>query len=98
MHVEKDGDSMIQCAYCKSKSFRRTTLEFKDQLKLVLLRYPVRCRHCGHRVTVSLFTAYKHAMPREAPHIGANLSWQQWTSGSDEDNPTVIAARKKNEE
>jgi hypothetical protein len=76
---------MIHCKVCKSTSFRRTGIEKSDKPMLFLLRYPVRCRTCGHRKRVSIFAAFFTALSRNAPHKG-NIG-QTWTEFTTESNP-----------
>jgi hypothetical protein len=40
----------VICSECSSSSFRLSRFRLKDVERLLLLQYPVRCRHCHHRV------------------------------------------------
>jgi hypothetical protein len=40
----------VTCPECTSSSFRLSHFRVKDIERLLLLQYPVRCRHCHLRV------------------------------------------------
>ncbi len=44
----------MNCAECSSSSFRLSRFRVKDLERLLLLQYPIRCRHC-HRRTYAGF-------------------------------------------
>ncbi len=45
----------MNCSECASSSFRLSRFRWKDVERLLLLQYPVRCRHC-HRRTYAGFS------------------------------------------
>jgi len=47
----------IRCQRCSGQTFRRSTLRSADALQIFLMRYPVRCLHCGLRQMVSFTIA-----------------------------------------
>lgn len=44
----------MTCSECSSSSFRLSRFRMKDLERLLLLQYPVRCRHCHRRVYAGL--------------------------------------------
>jgi hypothetical protein len=44
----------VTCPECSSSSFRLSRFRLKDFERLLLLQYPVRCRHCHRRVYAGL--------------------------------------------
>jgi hypothetical protein len=44
----------VTCPECSSSSFRLSRFRTKDLERLLLLQYPVRCRHCHRRVYAGL--------------------------------------------
>jgi hypothetical protein len=44
----------MTCSECSSSSFRLSRFRIKDLERLLLLQYPVRCRHCHRRVYAGL--------------------------------------------
>jgi hypothetical protein len=44
----------VICPECSSSSFRLSRFRTKDLERLLLLQYPVRCRHCHRRVYAGL--------------------------------------------
>jgi hypothetical protein len=69
-----------QCQFCRGRSFRRSTLRFKDLGVLMLLRYPVRCLQCSKRQSVWLSVA-RQAMPSSVKQLRAPrnaMPWQDW--------------------
>jgi len=44
----------VTCSECSSSSFRLSRFRMKDLERLLLLQYPVRCRHCHRRVYAGL--------------------------------------------
>jgi len=47
------------CRACGSKNLRPSRLQLKDLVYLIILRYPVRCRTCRERFSVSIFSVRK---------------------------------------
>jgi hypothetical protein len=45
------------CPECSSSSFRLSRFRLKDVERLLLLQYPVRCRHCQRRTYAGLTLA-----------------------------------------
>lgn len=43
------------CHACGSRNLRPSRLQLKDLAYFLVLRYPVRCRHCRKRFSVSIF-------------------------------------------
>jgi hypothetical protein len=39
----------VTCPECSTSSFRLSRFRLKDVERLLLLQYPVRCRHCHRR-------------------------------------------------
>jgi hypothetical protein len=48
----------MTCAECSSSSFRLSRFRMKDVERLLLLQYPVRCRHCHRRAYAELPLAF----------------------------------------
>lgn len=49
----------MQCRRCGSKKLRLSHFYFHDLIRMLLLRYPLRCRDCRARYYVGFATAYK---------------------------------------
>jgi hypothetical protein len=47
----------VTCPECSSSSFRLSRFRMKDVERLLLLQYPVRCRHCHRRSYAGLALA-----------------------------------------
>ncbi len=47
----------MNCPYCGTSTFRLSHLRLTDFSRLILLRFPVRCRLCRERFYVFLSTA-----------------------------------------
>jgi hypothetical protein len=47
----------VTCPECSSSSFRLSRFRMKDFERLLLLQYPVRCRHCHRRLYAGLSLA-----------------------------------------
>ena len=52
------------CVFCGNSGFRRSRLRITDVLRLLLLRYPVRCIRCGQRQYAFIRTALSARPPR----------------------------------
>ena len=44
----------VTCPECSSSNFRLSRFRIRDIERLLLLQYPVRCRHCHRRVYANL--------------------------------------------
>jgi hypothetical protein len=55
---------IVYCHTCGSRNLRPSRLQLKDLPYFFALRYPVRCRHCRKRFSVSIFSLRK--LRREA--------------------------------
>jgi hypothetical protein len=44
------GGTRVTCPECSSSTFRLSRFRIKDLERLLLLQYPVRCRHCQRRL------------------------------------------------
>jgi hypothetical protein len=58
----------IRCHECGSTHFRRSRIRLKDLMKLIFLRYPVRCYACyarGYAPMLTAFTGDRKPMKRE---------------------------------
>ncbi|MGA7887571.1 MAG: hypothetical protein WCA44_17670 [Acidobacteriaceae bacterium] len=40
----------MMCGRCKGTEFRLSRVKWRDVPQLIMLRYPVRCRACHHRM------------------------------------------------
>jgi len=49
----------VYCHTCGSKNLRPSRLKLKDLVYFLILRYPVRCRYCRKRFSVSIFSIRK---------------------------------------
>ena len=63
----------MKCPYCGSSRFRLSHLRFSDMVRLLVVRYPVRCRLCRERMYAFLPDALRlrgslHAT-REDPSV-----------------------------
>ncbi|WP_213807074.1 hypothetical protein [Granulicella sp. dw_53] len=71
----------IQCKFCRSQGFRRSTLRMEDLKYLFLMRYPVRCLRCSKRQRVSFTVARisepSRAKQRKARHKAAREKARQ---------------------
>ena len=56
----------IYCHACGSRNLRPSRLQLKDLVYLLILRYPVRCRNCRKRFSVSIFSIGKIRREAEA--------------------------------
>ena len=45
----------ISCQTCGSRNLRPSRLQLKDVAYFLVLRYPVRCRYCRKRFSISIF-------------------------------------------
>jgi hypothetical protein len=50
----------MQCSDCYSTDFRRSRIRPSDLLRLVLMKYPVRCKGCFQRCYVSIPVAFQY--------------------------------------
>jgi hypothetical protein len=46
----------VYCHECGSRNLRLSRLQPKDVGYFLVLRYPVRCRHCRKRFSISIFS------------------------------------------
>jgi len=46
---------IVYCHACGSRNVRPSHLQPKDLVYFLILRYPVRCRYCRKRFSVSIF-------------------------------------------
>ena len=82
-----------QCEFCAGRSFRRSHLQIKDFLPLLLFRYPVRCLSCSKRQPVSLLVAQR-AMPSTVKQVRQSrveTPWSGWNSAESTAGGTVSA-------
>jgi hypothetical protein len=49
----------VYCRICGSRNLRPSRLQLKDLAYFVALRYPLRCRDCRNRFSVSIFSLQK---------------------------------------
>jgi DNA-directed RNA polymerase subunit RPC12/RpoP len=49
----------LKCINCEATTFRTSKLRLTDIARLLILQYPVRCRHCGMRMFVGIHLAYR---------------------------------------
>lgn len=49
----------MQCRRCGSKKLRLSHFYFHDLIRMVFLRYPLRCRDCRARYYVGFLTAFR---------------------------------------
>ena len=56
----------VYCHACGSRNLRPSRLQLKDLVYLLVLRYPVRCRYCRKRFSVSIFSIGKIRREAEA--------------------------------
>jgi hypothetical protein len=49
----------LKCNHCDATKFRTSKLRLTDVARLLVLQYPVRCRHCGMRMFVAIHLAYR---------------------------------------
>jgi hypothetical protein len=78
--MQEEGS--VPCQFCRGRSFRRSTLRFKDLAVLLLLRYPVRCLQCSKRQSVWLSVA-RQALPSSVKQLRAPrnaMPWQDWNA------------------
>jgi len=54
------------CHACGSRNLRPSRLQLKDLAYFLILRYPVRCRYCRKRFSVSIFSIGKIRREAEA--------------------------------
>ena len=84
-------DIGAQCEFCAGRSFRRSHLQFKDVLPVLLFRYPVRCLSCSKRQSVSLLVAQR-AVPSTVKQVRASRSETRlsgWNSADREESGAV---------
>lgn len=88
-HGEQRG---AQCEFCAGKSFRRSHLQVKDLLSLLLFRYPVRCMSCSKRQAVSLLLAQRatSSAVKQVRTARAKNEWSGWNSSDREAGRTVV--------
>jgi len=53
---EQQPTMTIYCHTCGSTNLRPSRLQLKDLASILILRYPVRCRYCRKRFSVSAFS------------------------------------------
>jgi hypothetical protein len=57
-HLKKASEPPApRCRFCPGHEFRRSRFRARDALRLLLLRYPVRCLRCRQRQTITVFAA-----------------------------------------
>jgi hypothetical protein len=83
-HMENMG---AQCEFCAGRSFRRSHLQFKDMLPLLLFRYPVRCLLCSKRQPVSLVVAQR-ALSSKSKQVRTPRSDTPWSGWNSSDGTT----------
>jgi hypothetical protein len=59
---------MKLCTECYSSDFRLSRLRSGDFNRILTLRWPMRCRYCGHRTYGSIFRAAYLKMRSQHPH------------------------------
>lgn len=56
---EQNPPMTVYCHTCGSRNLRPSRLQLKDLAYFLVLRYPVRCRHCRKRFSASIFSLRK---------------------------------------
>ena len=59
---------MKVCTECYASDFRLSRLRSDDLNQILTLRWPMRCRYCGHRTYGSIFHAAYLKMKNSRPH------------------------------
>jgi len=59
----------MNCLWCESSSVRNSRLRLADIPRLLLLRWPVRCRACDERYYVTVFSAWSLHQATKARRI-----------------------------
>ena len=92
VHNRSDREQQgAQCEFCAGKGFRRSHLQIKDVLPLLMLRYPVRCLSCSKRQAVNLVLA-KRALPsaiKQVRELRSKDQWSGWNSSDPEATGTI---------
>jgi DNA-directed RNA polymerase subunit RPC12/RpoP len=80
----------IRCQYCSYQNFRRSSLRATDLTQILLMRYPVRCTHCGQRQMVSFTVAGLSLSPSSKPHRSFETpASKHWTEPHSDRGPNV---------
>lgn len=85
------ADMGARCEFCAGRSFRRSHLQVKDLLPLLIFHYPVRCLSCSKRQSVSLFVA-KRALPSTVKQVRSpwtETPWSGWNSSDQDARGTI---------
>jgi hypothetical protein len=64
----------MNCPFCDSTRLRNSRFRFEDAAQLLILRLPVRCRHCQERSYVGIMRARQIKQESKLRHAQARLS------------------------